>query len=290
MDCQVFPAGVLSDYRYAVCLSLYGGKLLLSRHRERSTWEMQGGHIEPGETPRQAAARELFEESGALSFTLSPLFDYRTECGTTAAVFLARVRELGPLPESEMAQVQSFDAPPEALTYPHLVASALEALAARPALNLEPVGAEEADRLGRYLQMYLYELSGVYGDGMDETGRFPYPYLALYFTEPERHPYFFRAADKIVGFAMVNRHPVLPEPVDFCLAEFTIFPAYRGRGYALAAVQALTEDHPGRWQLKYSPANTVGAALWEAVAGLYGGRVTSLESGERALCFTAGTP
>ena len=47
-----------SDYKYVVVLSRYQGKLLLSQHRDRNTWETQGGHIEPGETPEEAARRE----------------------------------------------------------------------------------------------------------------------------------------------------------------------------------------------------------------------------------------
>ena len=46
---------------------------MLGRHRERDTWEMQGGHIEANETPLEAARRELYEESGALEFIMQPL-------------------------------------------------------------------------------------------------------------------------------------------------------------------------------------------------------------------------
>ena len=75
---RTFPFGELGNYNYAVILSRYNGQLLLSRHKCRDTWELQGGHIEPGETPEQAARRELYEESGALDFDLQPLCDY---CG-----------------------------------------------------------------------------------------------------------------------------------------------------------------------------------------------------------------
>ena len=53
MDCRVFEMEETSDYKYVVVLSRYQGKLLLSQHRDRNTWETQGGHIEPGETPVQ---------------------------------------------------------------------------------------------------------------------------------------------------------------------------------------------------------------------------------------------
>ena len=117
----VSPVGTMSNYRYVVVLSRYQGKLLLSRHRDRSTWETQGGHIEPGETPEAAARRDLYEESGALRFTLQEAFDYEAgdEHGSaTGRVFFADITELGPMPESEMAETALFDDLPENVTYP----------------------------------------------------------------------------------------------------------------------------------------------------------------------------
>ena len=121
MKCDIYPLNSLKTYRYVVIFSFYQGKLLLCRHKQRTTWETQGGHIEPLETPYTAAARELYEESGADVFHLAPLCDYYVEDGTSHAsgmVFTARIEKLGPLPESEMAETALFEALPEQLTYP----------------------------------------------------------------------------------------------------------------------------------------------------------------------------
>ena len=76
MITKTYPVGTLPAYKYVVVLSEYQGKILLSRHKKRTTWETQGGKIEPGETPLMAAKRELYEESGAVDFEIEPLCDY----------------------------------------------------------------------------------------------------------------------------------------------------------------------------------------------------------------------
>ena len=95
---------------------------MLSRHRLRDTWETQGGHIEVGETVLDAAKRELYEESGVVDAVLYPVFDYlgyTDSESANGAVFLADVKNLGSLPESEIAEVRLVDAIDEReLTYP----------------------------------------------------------------------------------------------------------------------------------------------------------------------------
>lgn len=122
MFCNTYNINTFNNYKYVVVLSEYNGKILLSRHKNRTTWETQGGHIEKGETPIDAAKRELFEESGAVEFDLTPLCDYRagdkeTNDFANGVVFHGVIKTLGELPESEMAEVKEFDSLPENLTY-----------------------------------------------------------------------------------------------------------------------------------------------------------------------------
>ena len=118
---KVVPLNTFPAYKYVVILSRMDGKWLLSRHRERSTWETQGGHIEEGETPLEAARRELYEESGATDYAIRPLCDYWAgdrQGSAVGVVFLAEIRALGPLPDSVMAEVRAFALLPDCLTYP----------------------------------------------------------------------------------------------------------------------------------------------------------------------------
>ena len=123
LQCTVHPVGTLGTYTFVVVCSRYDGKWLLSRHRERDTWETQGGHIEPGETPLQAARRELYEESGVRDAELYPVCDYYgfdAQSSANGMVFFAAVHRLEPLPESEIREARLFPALPENLTYPNV--------------------------------------------------------------------------------------------------------------------------------------------------------------------------
>lgn len=123
MSCKVYELGGLSDYKFVVVLSKYNGRYLFSRHKNRLTWETQGGHIEKSESSLDAAKRELYEESGAVSYSIVPVFDYfvQNDGGSASGVvFIADISELSEMPDSEMAEVGFFTSLPLELTYPDI--------------------------------------------------------------------------------------------------------------------------------------------------------------------------
>lgn len=87
VDRVVEPGGVTA-VREVVCHAgsvvvlprLADGRVILVRQFRyaagRHLWELVAGGIERGETPRQAARRELIEETGYRARTLRPLFDF----------------------------------------------------------------------------------------------------------------------------------------------------------------------------------------------------------------------
>ena len=135
------------------------------------------------------------------------------------------------------------------------------------------------------LQKYLYEMTAYYNDPIDEEGNFPYKYLPYYFTDKDRQAFFLFDDEVMIGFALINTHSFTGEPVDNCIAEFTIFPSYRHRGKGMEAIEALRNVRQGSWQLKYSTKNRQGAAFWKRVKERYNGREQKLDDTETAITF-----
>lgn len=116
-----------SKLKYAVILAKYNGKYVFVKHRERDTLELPGGHREPGENIAQTAARELYEETGAVEYSLRQMFPYKVN--NYGMLFYAEITELGELPQSEIERVALLDEPPSDLSewmYPDVHPKLLE--------------------------------------------------------------------------------------------------------------------------------------------------------------------
>lgn len=92
---------------HSVMATRYQNKYLLVCNRHKNKWELPGGYIDPGETPRECAIRELREEScqiaanitliGLMKFSFQP--DGRKEYGALYRGEILDVKPFTPNPE-----------------------------------------------------------------------------------------------------------------------------------------------------------------------------------------------
>lgn len=115
------------NLKYAVIVSKYNGKWVWCRHRERSTYEIPGGHREADERIWETAKRELYEETGATVFKLRPICVYSVvragkegETESFGMLYYAEITEREEELHSEIEGIALFDGMPDALTYPDI--------------------------------------------------------------------------------------------------------------------------------------------------------------------------
>ena len=113
--------------KFAVIISRHEGKWVFCKHKERDTYEIPGGHREPGEHISETAERELREETGATSYCIQPVCIYSVTGSnrvnpsgneTFGKLFFAEIRSFESVLCSEMEHVALFEELPTAWTYP----------------------------------------------------------------------------------------------------------------------------------------------------------------------------
>ncbi len=124
-DIKVLTPGSVEDakLRYVILGARYQDQWIFVRHRERTSWELPAGHIEPGEVPDKAAVRELYEETGVINPYLKVVSDYSVTLDGKIAfgrLYYTEVKEMEPLPDHEIEEIIFSSELPSNLTYPEV--------------------------------------------------------------------------------------------------------------------------------------------------------------------------
>lgn len=113
--------------KFAVIITKSHEKWVFCKHKERNTYEVPGGHREAEESILETARRELYEETGAIKFDISPVCAYsvtgknsvnRTGEETFGMLYYANVYEFEKKLHREIEKIELFEEMPDALTYP----------------------------------------------------------------------------------------------------------------------------------------------------------------------------
>lgn len=111
--------------KFAVIISKTNGKWVFCKHKERNTYEVPGGHREPGETILQTAKREFQEETGAIDFDITPICVYSVIAKDNfngeesfGMLYFANIRTFEKELHSEIEKILITDHLPTEWTYP----------------------------------------------------------------------------------------------------------------------------------------------------------------------------
>ena len=111
--------------KFAVIIAKSDGKWVFCKHKKRETYEIPGGHREKGEAILETAKRELYEETGALAFQLTPICVYSVTAPdnfdgaeTFGMLYFAEIRTFEKELHSEIEKIILTDTLPENWTYP----------------------------------------------------------------------------------------------------------------------------------------------------------------------------
>ena len=138
-------------------------------------------------------------------------------------------------------------------------------------VTLETATTEDGSTLENLLELYAHDLSAVFGLDLGHDGRFGYPKLPLYWSEPERRfPFLVRCGGRLAGFALVTRgSPASDDPEVHDLAEFFVVRRYRRSGVGQRAAFLVWDRFPVAWTVRVSEGNDGGCKFWSNVIASY---------------------
>ena len=113
--------------KFAVIVAKSSGKWVFCKHKERDTYECPGGHREVGENIDDTAKRELYEETGAIDYTIQPVCIYSVTAPdnfdgkeTFGKLYYTEIKSFEGELHSEIERVELFDELPKNWTYPQI--------------------------------------------------------------------------------------------------------------------------------------------------------------------------
>jgi len=150
-------------------------------------------------------------------------------------------------------------------------------------LELLPATFEQAPILANLLELYVHDFSEFLPLDVGDDGRFNYPSLPLYWSEPNRHPFLIQVGGKLAGLVLVVKSSDLSGPSlsgpslsdndqVWDIAEFFILRGYRRHGIGAQAAREVWSRFPGCWQVRVMQANAAAQSFWTSAIATFMGK------------------
>jgi predicted acetyltransferase len=135
-------------------------------------------------------------------------------------------------------------------------------------VRLDAATLSDADLLSNLLELYIHDLSAAFPNvEMGADGRFGYPKLPLYWSEPERRfAFLIKCDERVAGFVLATRgSPVVDDPNVLDVAEFFVLRRYRRSGVGRQAAILLWNSLPGKWTVRVSEVSPGALLFWAGI-------------------------
>src|SRR5580704_14435562 len=144
--------------------------------------------------------------------------------------------------------------------------------------------------LANLLEFYAHDFSEFHPLQLGADGRFGYPHLSAYWSQPDHYPFLINVDGNLAGLALIKKTPsIIHSGEVWDVAEFFIIRAYRRRGIGNAVAREVWKKFPGRWEVRVMESNRTGAEFWSrAIPAFVGGSFVPVafeKEGERWLVF-----
>jgi predicted acetyltransferase len=132
-------------------------------------------------------------------------------------------------------------------------------------VELLPAALEQKPVLDDLFQPYANDFSAIHPIEFGADGRFHYPPLDAYWTDPARFPFLVTVQGQLAGFVLVQQGSQISEdPTVWDIAEFFVFRAHRRRGVGTAIARAVWTRFPGAWEVRVMQSNRDALSFWSA--------------------------
>ena len=159
-----------------------------------------------------------------------------------------------------------------------------------PRVELIPANREQQPVLANLLQLYMHDFGEFFPLDLDPSGRFDYPHLPLYWSEPGRFPFLIHVDGRLAGLVFVKRGSGIVHGEEIWdMAEFFIVRAYRRQGIGVKVAHQVWAKFPGWWEVRVMESNRAAVGFWlRAITAFVGAPVepvTNEKDGMRWLVF-----
>lgn len=121
--------------------------------------------------------------------------------------------------------------------------------------------------LANLLELYAHDFSEFHPLQIGEDGRFGYPPLPLYWSEPGRYPFLVRMDGDLAGLVLVKRG----NETVWDMAEFFIVRGCRRRGIGTRVAHQVFRLFPGLWEVRVMQTNASAQRFWAAAISSFTG-------------------